>query len=211
MIEQQIEKYIENHTTPEGEVMKQLNRETHLKTYYPNMLSGAVQGKFLEMVSWMVRPKRILEVGTFTAYSAIALAKGLTEGGKLITIEVDEEMETFIRKFINKSGTGDKIELFMGNALEIIPGLEESFDLVFIDANKEQYVEYFELSLAKLKQGGFILVDNVLWKGKVLEDDSKSDKETKGIKAFNEHVKSDSRVEQVILSIRDGLMLCRKL
>ena len=211
MIEYKIEEYVEKYTTPESEVMKQINRETHLKTFYPNMLSGVVQGKFLEMVSRMIKPKRILEIGTFTAYSAIALARGLAEGGKLITLEVNEEMEFFIKKYIDKSGMSDKIELIMGNALEIIPELEDTFDLVFIDADKEQYVDYYELSLSKLKAGGFILADNVLWNGKVLEDDSKSDKETMGLKAFNEYVRKDKRVEQVMLSIRDGLLLVRKL
>jgi predicted O-methyltransferase YrrM len=211
MIEHKIEQYVEKNTTLESEVMKQINRETHLKTFYPNMLSGVVQGKFLEMVSRMIKPKRILEIGTFTAYSAIAMARGLAEGGKLITLEVNEEMESFIQKYIEKSGMSDKIELIMGNAIEIIPKLEDTFDLVFIDADKEQYVDYYELSLSKLKTGGFILADNVLWSGKVLEDDSKSDKETMGIKAFNEYVRNDKRVEQVMLSIRDGLLLVRKL
>jgi predicted O-methyltransferase YrrM len=211
MIEKKIEEYLENHTTPESLVMKELNRETHIKTFYPNMLSGAVQGKFLEMLSRMIQPKRILEIGTFTAYSAIAMAKGLADGGKLITLEVNPEMETFIRKYIEKSGMKEKIELMMGNALEIIPKLDDTFDLVFIDADKEQYVDYYELAFSKLKPGGFILADNVLWNGKVLEDNSKSDKETMGIKAFNEHVKNDKRVEQVMLSVRDGLLLVRKI
>jgi predicted O-methyltransferase YrrM len=211
MIEKKIEEYLENHTTPESLVMKELNRETHIKTFYPNMLSGAVQGKFLEMLSRMIQPKRILEIGTFTAYSAIAMAKGLADGGKLITLEVNPEMETFIRKYIEKSGMKEKIELMMGNALEIIPKLDDTFDLVFIDADKEQYVDYYELAFSKLKPGGFILGDNVLWNGKVLEDNSKSDKETMGIKAFNEHVKNDKRVEQVMLSVRDGLLLVRKI
>lgn len=211
MIERKIEEYLEKNTTPETSVMKELNRETHIKTFYPNMLSGAIQGKFLEMVSRMIQPKRILEIGTFTAYSAIAMAKGLAENGKLITLEVNPEMETFIEKYIDKAGMSDKIELVMGNALEIIPKLQDTFDLVFIDADKEQYVDYYELAFSKLRTGGFILADNVLWNGKVLEDDSKSDKETMGIKAFNEHVKNDKRVEQVMLSIRDGLLLVRKL
>lgn len=211
MIERKIEEYLEKNTTPETSVMKELNRETHIKTFYPNMLSGAIQGKFLEMVSRMIQPKRILEIGTFTAYSAIAMAKGLAENGKLITLEVNPEMETFIKKYIDKAGMSDKIELVMGNALEIIPKLQDTFDLVFIDADKEQYVDYYELAFSKLRTGGFILADNVLWNGKVLEDDSKSDKETMGIKAFNEHVKNDKRVEQVMLSIRDGLLLVRKL
>lgn len=211
MIERKIEEYLEKNTTPETSVMKELNRETHIKTFYPNMLSGVIQGKFLEMVSRMIQPKRILEIGTFTAYSAIAMAKGLAENGKLITLEVNPEMETFIEKYIDKAGMSDKIELVMGNALEIIPKLQDTFDLVFIDADKEQYVDYYELAFSKLRTGGFILADNVLWNGKVLEDDSKSDKETMGIKAFNEHVKNDKRVEQVMLSIRDGLLLVRKL
>lgn len=211
MIERKIEEYLEKNTTPETSVMKELNRETHIKTFYPNMLSGAIQGKFLEMVSWMIRPQRILEIGTFTAYSAIAMAKGLAENGKVITLEVNQEMETFINKYIEKSGLTDKIELVMGNALEIIPKLKDNFDLVFIDADKEQYVDYYELAFSKLKTGGFILADNVIWNGKVLENDSKSDKETMGIKAFNEHVKNDKRVEQVMLSIRDGLLLVRKV
>jgi len=211
MLEKKVIRYIENHTTPEDKVLYELNRATHLRTFYPNMLSGHVQGKFLEMVSRMIRPEKILEIGTFTGYSAIALAKGLIRGGKLITLEMNEEMEDFIMEYIEKSGIQDKIELRMGNALEIIPALNEKFDLVFIDADKEQYVDYYELALSVLNSGGFILADNVLWSGKVLEDDTKSDKETLGIKAFNEHVKNDDRVEQVMLSIRDGLMLIRKV
>lgn len=211
MIDQKTEQYIENHTTNEDVVMRELNRATHLKTYYPNMLSGGVQGKFLEMISHMINPKRILEIGTFTAYSAIALAKGLDKGGKLITLEVNEEMENFISEFVEKAEMTDKIELIIGNALEIIPELNDTFDLVFIDADKENYSNYFELVLPKVRKGGFLLADNVLWGGKVLEDDSKSDKETRGIKNFNEQVNNDNRVEQVMLSVRDGLTLMRKL
>lgn len=210
LIDKKIENYIDAHTTDETDVLYDLNRATHLKTFYPNMLSGKVQGKFLEMVSRMIRPKYILEVGTFTGYSAIALAKGLVDGGKLITLEVNEEMESFIRDYIQKSGMEDKIQLIIGNALKIIPALPHEFDLVFIDADKEQYVDYYELALNKLKKGGFMLADNVLWSGKVLENDAKSDKETLGIKVFNEHVKNDKRIEQVMLSVRDGLMLIRK-
>ena len=209
--DKEIENYIESYTTPETNDLRLLNRETHLKTFYPNMLSGSVQGKFLEMISRMIRPDRILEIGTFTGYSAISLARGLSENGKLITLEINEEMKTFISEYVEKSGLNDKIELIIGNALEIIPDLNEEFDLVFIDADKEQYIDYYELVIKKLKQGGFILADNVLWGGKVLESNTMSDKETKGIKAFNEHVKNDDRVEQVMLSVRDGLMLIRKV
>lgn len=211
IINKKIESYVEKHTSDEDIVLKKLNRETHLKTFYPNMLSGSVQGKFLEMISFMIRPKRILEIGTFTGYSAIALAKGLDKAGKLYTLEVNEEMDSFASKYINEAGMSDKIELIMGNALDVIPDLPDEFDMVFIDADKEQYVDYYELALLKLKKGGFLLADNVLWSGKVLENDEKSDKETKGIKTFNEYVKNDNRVEQVMLTVRDGLMLIRKL
>lgn len=161
-INKEIEQYIEEHSTPEDGVMKDLNRATHLKTFYPNMLSGNIQGKFLEMVSHMIKPKRILEIGTFTGYSAIAFAKGLEKGGKVVTIEVNDEMESFIKEFIKKAGMEDKIELMMGNALEIIPSLKDEFDLVFIDADKEQYLDYYQLAMEKLRHGGFILADNVL-------------------------------------------------
>lgn len=211
MIKQEIENYIQKFTSPENKLMKEINRQTHLKTYYPNMLSGHVQGKFLEMISHMIKPDRILEIGTFTGYSAIALAGGLSKNGKIITIDINEELEELINSFFKESEYSNKIKLLIGNALEVIPGLEEEFDLVFIDADKEQYVDYYEMAMTKVKPGGYLLADNVLWGGKVLEDDSKLDKETRGIKAFNEHVKNDDRVEQVMLSVRDGLLLIRKL
>jgi len=211
LLNEKLDEYIEKHTTDEDAVLLELSRETHLKTYYPRMLSGKVQGKFLEMIVQMMKPLRILEIGTFTGYSAIAMAKGLPENGKIITLEVNPEMEIFIRKFINKSGLENKIELLIGDAVELIPKMEEQFGLVFIDADKEQYIDYYNLSMEKLRPGGFILADNVLWSGKVLETDEKSDKETKGIKAFNDFVANDPRVEQVILSVRDGLLLARKL
>lgn len=211
LISKELEQYIEDHTTPETDVMKELNRATYLRTFYPNMLSGSIQGKFLEMISCMIQPDRVLEIGTFTGYSAIAFAKGLKKGGKVITIEINDEMESFIREFIAKAGMEDKIELLMGNAIELIPAMKETFDLVFIDADKEQYTAYYNLALEKLRPGGFILADNVLWNGKVLNPESKTDKETQGIKTFNDFVKNDKRVEQVIVSLRDGLMLIRKL
>ena len=211
MINAELEKYIEEHTTPETELLYDLNRQTHLRTFYPRMLSGGVQGKFLELLCRMLQPEKVLEIGTFTGYSAIAMAQGMSDRGLVYTIEVNEEMESFIREYIAKAGLENKIKLLIGDALHIIPSLEETFDLVFIDGDKEQYVDYYETAIAKLRPGGFILADNVLWSGKVLENDAVSDKETKGIKAFNEQVKNDKRVEQVILSIRDGLMLIRKL
>lgn len=211
MKNKELEKYMEDHTSPESALLKELNRQTHLRTFYPRMLSGAVQGKFLEMICRMLQPEKVLEIGTFTGYSAIAMAQGMPDNGMIYTIEINEEMEAFIREFVAKAGMEPKIKLMMGDALQIIPGLEETFDLVFIDADKEQYIDYYELALQKLKQGGFMLADNVLWSGKVLEDEKRSDKETRGIKAFNEHVKNDGRVEQVLLSVRDGLMLIRKV
>ena len=211
MISTKLEKYIEEFTTVENEVLRELNRQTHLRTFYPRMLSGSVQGKFLEMICRMLQPKNVLEIGTFTGYSAIAMALGMPENGLVYTIEVNEEMEPFIREYIAKAGMEHKIKLLMGDALQIVPAMEETFDLVFIDADKEQYVTYYDLAMEKLKPGGFILADNVLWSGKVLEDDTRSDKETKGIKVFNQHVKNDDRAEQVMLSIRDGLLLVRKL
>jgi len=210
MIDSKIETYIEDHTTPENELLKELNRQTHLRTFYPRMLSGHIQGKFLEMVCQMIRPNRVLEIGTFTGYSAIAMAQGLPDDALIFTIEVNEEMESFIREYITKSGMDKKIRLLMGNALEIIPTLDDVFDLVFIDADKEQYVDYYKLAKEKLRPGGFIIADNVIWSGKVLEKSSKTDKETQGIVAFNEFVKNDPDVEQMILSIRDGLLLIRK-
>jgi predicted O-methyltransferase YrrM len=210
MIDSKIEAYIETHTTPEIEILKELNRQTHLRTFYPRMLSGHIQGKFLEMVCHMIQPKRVLEIGTFTSYSAIAIAQGIPDDALIYTIEVNEEMESFIREFITKSGMDKKIKLMMGDALEIIPTLDESFDLVFIDADKEQYVDYYKMAKQKLRPGGFIIADNVIWSGKVLEKSSRTDKETQGIVAFNEFVKNDTDVEQVMLSIRDGLLLIRK-
>jgi predicted O-methyltransferase YrrM len=210
MIDPNIETYTEEHTTPEHDVLKELNRQTHLRTFYPRMLSGHVQGKFLEMVCHMLQPKRVLEIGTFTGYSAIALAHGLPDNALVYTIEINEEMEAFISDFLEKSGMNKKVRLIMGNALEIIPTQDETFDLVFIDADKEQYVEYYKLAKEKLRTGGFILADNVIWSGKVLKSSTKADKETQGIVAFNEYVKNDPEVEQVMLSIRDGLLLVRK-
>lgn len=211
MIDKKIEEYIEQHTTDEDALMHDINRETHLTTYYPRMLSGKVQGKFLEMVSFMINPKFILEIGTFTGYSALALAKGLQPDGKLITLEVNEEMESVIRKNLSKSPASTQIELMIGDALEIIPTLDLSFDLIFIDADKEQYLDYYQMAFEKLKPGGFILIDNVLWSGKVIKPSAATEKETAGIVALNKTIAEDPRVEQVMLSIRDGVLLVRKL
>ena len=211
MTDERTSEYIENHTTDEDPLMYALNRETHLKTFYPNMLSGKVQGKFLEMVVHMLQPKRILEIGTFTGYSALAMAKALPDDGLLYTLDNNAEIKSFARRFFQQAEYGNKIRFLLGDALVLTPQLDEIFDLVFIDAEKAQYLNYYEAALEKLRKGGFILADNVLWGGKAVDVDKKPDKETRGIRAFNDFVKQDSRVEQVMLSIRDGLLLVRKL
>lgn len=205
-----ITRYAAAHTTDEDPVLADLFRTTHLKTVHPQMLSGKVQGQFLTMISQMIRPLRILEIGTFTGYSAYCLSKGLQEEGKLITIEVNDELEEMIRDFFSRAGLDQKAELLIGDALEIIPRLEEEFDLIFIDANKELYPDYYEMCINILKQGGFLIADNVLWGGKVAEDHPEDASSLK-LHAFNTIVQEDPRVENVFLTIRDGLMVMRKL
>lgn len=206
-----IEEYILNHSDDEDPLLAELNRETNLKILRPRMLSGHLQGKILEMLSKMIRPEKILEIGTYTGYSAICLAKGLTEKGVLHTIEINDELEEIITKYIQKSGLQNQINVHFGNALEIIPALNETFDLVFIDGDKREYLAYYELVLKFVKPGGFILADNVLWSGKVVEMETPDDEYTKGIFDFNDFLKNDKRVEKVILPLRDGLTLIRKM
>ncbi|MBO9699376.1 MAG: O-methyltransferase [Sporocytophaga sp.] len=209
-ISKDLEQYVEQHSTPESELLKRLDRETHAKILMPRMVSGHIQGRFLSMISHMIKPLIVLEIGTFTGYSAICLAEGLPPEGKLITIDVNEEIESFARSFIEKSDRGKQIEQRIGNALEIIPELEMQFDLVFIDADKINYQNYYDLVFDKVKQGGYILADNVLWSGKVFKDIPKMDKDTKALMDFNDMVQNDDRVENVMLPIRDGLLLIRK-
>ena len=204
--------YCEEHTSPEGDLLKSVSRETHAKVLMPRMLSGHLQGKTLELFSKMLRPKTILEIGTFTGYSAICLARGLAEGGKLITVDINEELEDMVRGFFEKSGLSAKIEYKLGNALDIVPQLEGNFDLVFIDADKENYINYYNLIVDRMNQGGVILADNVLWSGKVLDSgEEKASKDTRAIMDFNQMVQWDPRVENVLFPIRDGIMMARKL
>lgn len=203
--------YIELHSTEEDELLFNLNRETHLEVVNPRMLSGAVQGRFLEFISRMCHPENILEIGTFTGYSAICLARGLKSGGKLITIENNDELETKILDYFRKAELEDKIELKIGNALEIIPKLDTTFDLIFIDAEKTEYLNYYQLVIDKVDPGGFIIVDNVLWDKKVIDENCKSNPETKAIIEFNDFVQADKRVENIILSVRDGISLIRRI
>jgi caffeoyl-CoA O-methyltransferase len=209
-IEAQLEHYVCQHTSPEPKALQDLNRQTHLSVLQPRMLSGHFQGRFLSMISHMIRPARILEIGTYTGYSAICLAEGLPAEGKLITIDVNDELERFCREHIEQAGFSDKIELVIGDAKEVIPTLAGSFDLVFIDADKKGYAAYYDMVFDRISPGGYVLIDNVLWSGKVLDHERYTDKETVAIRAFNEKVRNDNRVEHILLPIRDGLMLVRK-
>jgi predicted O-methyltransferase YrrM len=203
------EQYLSSHSSPEDPILEDLYRQTHIRFVNPNMTSGHLQGKLLEFVSEMINPECILEIGTFTGYSAICLSKGLKPGGKLITIEVNDELEAFSHSYFCRAEVDSKIIQLTGNALEIIPGLEEQFDLVFIDGDKREYTEYYKLVINKVRPGGFILADNVLWGGKVIEDDTK-DPQTKGVIEFNEMIRRQTNIENIILPMRDGLMLIRK-
>lgn len=206
-----LETYVINHSEDEPELLQQLTRETYQKILQPRMLSGHYQGRVLSMLSKLIHPKHILEIGTYTGYSALCLAEGLQKDGELHTIDVNEELMDFQRKYFEKSIYGDQIHQHLGNALDIIPKLDKTFDLVFIDADKENYVNYFHLIINRLKSGGIILSDNVLWSGKVIEPLDDKDIATKGILQYNQLLKEDKRLETVILPIRDGLTISRKL
>lgn len=209
IIHEALEKYIEQYSSPESESLSMLNRETHLKAMMPQMLSGRVQGKFLEFISLMIKPKCILEIGTFTGYSGICLAKGLSADGKIMSIDINEELTPLVKKYLEKENLQNKFDLKIGKALDIIPTLEEEFDLVFIDADKINYCNYFDAVINLVSPGGWILADNVLWDGKVAEEIK--DKDTLALHAYNEKIQADSRVENVIISIRDGISIARKI
>lgn len=203
--------YAEAHTSPEPNLLAELNRDTYSNVLIPRMLSGHLQGRVLSMMSKMIKPKAILEIGTYTGYAALCMAEGLAEDGVLHTIDINEELETRILKFIAKSEHHDKIKLHIGNALEIIPTLKEQFELVFIDADKDNYANYYDLIIDQLPSGAIIIADNVLWSGKVLDDQQLSnDKDTKALAEFNTKITADNRVENVLMPIRDGLMVIRK-
>lgn len=204
-----LEDYLLNHVDSEDEILAELNRQTHLKVVHPRMLSGHLQGTLLKMISHMIRPEMILEIGTYTGYSAICLTEGLQSNGKLHTIEIMDELHDFPIPYWEKAGIKDKIVQHTGDALEIIPSLPYLFDLVFIDGEKKQYNQYFEVSLSKLKPGGFILIDNILWGGKVIGSDY-NDVTTRIIREFNDKIAHDKRIQKTILPVRDGLFLLRK-
>ena len=203
-----INSYAEAHTSPDSDLLKALERETHLKTLAPRMLSGHLQGRFLSLISHLMQPTRVLEIGTFTGYSALCLAEGLADDGILYALEANDELAYLIKQSVEKSPSPDKIKLLIGNALEIIPDLNETFDLVFIDAGKRDYPIYYDLVIDKVRSGGLIIADNILWSGKVVED--KKDVDTQIIDTFNKKIHADERVENILLPLRDGLMMARK-
>jgi len=198
------------HSESEDEVLVELQRETNLKVFSPRMLSGHLQGFWLTLLAKMVQPTLIVEIGTYTGYSAICLAKGLQENGKLITIDVNEETEAIAKKYFKKSGFANKIELITKDAKEVLPLITETIDMVFIDADKRNYSLYYDLVIDKVKSGGLIIADNVLWSGKILDLEKNRDADTLAIHAFNEKMKNDVRVEKLLLPIRDGLFIMRK-
>ena len=209
-MDRELEKFILDHSTPEDPVLEDLYRQTHLRYVNPNMACGHMQGKFLEMISRMINPTCILEIGTYTGYSAICLSKGLRSDGTLITIESNDELSEFSHFYFTKAGVNEKIEQRIGRAQEIIPGLSQSFDLVYIDGDKREYTEYYNLTINKVRVGGYIIADNVLWGGKVYERDTK-DPQTRGIIEFNAMIRKQKNIEVIILPLRDGVMVIRKI
>ena len=209
-INEELEKYAQAHSSNESPLLQKINRDTYANVLMPRMLSGHLQGRFLAMISGMVKPKNILEIGTFTGYSAICLAEGLAEDGKLYTIDINEELEDRVRGYFEEAGLSKKIDYYIGNAMQVIPNLGVSFDLVFIDADKINYAAYYNLVFDKVNKGGFIIADNVLWSGKVV-DSKKADKDTQALMDFNDMVHKDARVEKVMLPLRDGLTIIKKI
>jgi len=210
IVPEKIEQYIADNSSNEDHILAELNRETHMKAINPRMLSGHPQGRFLEIISKVINPEYILEIGTYTGYSGICLARGLKPGGHLHTIEMNDEIIRFPKKYFEKAGISNSATIHIGNALEIIPNIDVKFDLVFIDADKQQYLDYFELCLSKVNSGGVILTDNVLWDGKVISETQSMDPDTKSIVEFNKAVANDPRVEVIMLPLRDGVSIIRK-
>ena len=206
-----LNEYIEQHSSPESQVLKQITRNTHLEVINPRMLSGHIQGRVLSMISQMIQPKKILELGTFTGYSALCLVEGLQADGKLVTIEHNDEMEEAIRRNLSLSPLGEKIELVIGDAKEVLGQMEagEGVDLVFVDADKKEYCDYLDLLVPLMKKGGWILADNTLWDGHIIDPAYDKDKQTVALREFNDKVAADERLEKVILPLRDGLTIIR--
>lgn len=210
IVNSNIESYITSIIDPEESLLKELERETYVKVLNPRMVTGHWQGQILKMISTMIKPQTVLEIGTFTGYSAICFSKGLAPDGHIHTIEINDEIVHIPEKYFQKAGISDKVTIHVGDAMEIIPSLKVMFDLVFIDGDKSQYLEYYHCIFEKVKQGGYILADNILWNGKVVENVEQGDYSTQGILAFNSFIKNDNRVEKTILPVRDGTLLIRK-
>ena len=206
-----LDAFVVDHSNAEPELLNRLNRDTHLNVLMPRMLSGHLQGRVLSMLSHMINPKNILEIGTYTGYSALCLAEGLQDDGTIYTIDVNEELETMVRKYIAEAGLEERVDFRIGKALEVIPNIDAEFDMVFIDADKENYANYYDLVFDKVRKGGYIIADNVLWSGKVIDPADKMDHETRALVAYSDKVHADPRVEHVLFPIRDGLMIARKL
>ena len=209
-IDQKIDDYVCAHSEDEPQLLYDLNRETHINVLRPRMLSGHFQGRVLSMISHMIQPKNVLEIGTYTGYSALCFAEGLAEGGKILTLDKNEELEDLVNEFIQKSEYKNAIECRIGDAMEIIPTLQEEYDLVFIDADKSNYINYYNMVFDKVTKGGYIIIDNVLWSGKVLEEVEKGDEDTQVLIDMNKLIHEDERVQEVLFPIRDGLMIARK-
>lgn len=209
-LEENLAKYIEAHTNEESSLLKKLNRETQLKVMMPRMISGHFQGRVLSMLMKMIKPVSILEIGTYTGYSALCMAEGLGKDGKVTTIDINAELEDLVRRYIHESDYSNQINYIIGDAQKVIPRLNEKFDVVFIDADKENYSKYYNLVFDKINSGGYIIADNVLWSGKVVAENIKIDKDTKALMDFNKMVHDDARVENVLFPIRDGLLIARK-
>tara|TARA_B100000886_G_C20212282_1_gene402911 strand:+ start:34 stop:678 length:645 start_codon:yes stop_codon:yes gene_type:complete len=210
IVNNKIEEYIEKNSSKESEILKDLNKETNLKILNPRMLSGHLQGRFLSIISRLIKPKKILEIGTYTGYSTICLTEGLVKNGIIHTIDINEELSTIQNKYFKKTNNSNSIIQHIGDAKEVIKKIDEIFDIIFIDADKENYIQYYDLSIDKLKSGGLIIADNVLWTGKVVAPTAYHDELTKYLIDFNEMVKNDDRVENIILPLRDGLNIIIK-
>lgn len=207
---EQIEEYVAKHSEKEPQLLNELNHETWEKVLIPRMLSGHIQGRVLSMLAHMINPKNVLEIGTYTGYSALCFAEGLQAGGKIHTIDINEELETMVNIYIKKANLTDTIINHIGNAIDIIPTLNKEFDIVFIDADKTNYSNYYDLVFDKVKSGGYIIADNVLWSGKVIEDKSVLDSDTIALIEYSEKIQNDDRVQNVLFPVRDGLMIARK-
>ncbi|HIO68810.1 MAG TPA: methyltransferase domain-containing protein [Flavobacteriales bacterium] len=210
-LDEAIEAYVERYTSEESKVLKELNRETYSRVLIPRMLAGHLQGRVISMFSHMINPRQVLEIGTYTGYSALCWAEGLQDEGQVHTIDVNEELEEMAARYINKAGQTSSVVTYLGNAVDIIPSIDQTFDVVYIDADKENYSKYYDLVIDKVRTGGYIIADNVLWSGKVVEVEESQDEDTQALVSYCEKIQSDSRVINVLFPVRDGLLVARKL